>query len=156
PQPESLLEHYVVANARGVADARHATERKLETDRFPVRPITREVVKPCDQIPPNGRHFIDPDPLDSGGKLVVLAGRNLIDRLIEHFTSCLDVRVGHRQAASGLQFSEKTRLDVVEDAAPRQRIHALKGFRLRERLEAVKRRERELIWARAELLQRRD
>jgi len=65
-----------------------------------------------------------------------------------------ELRVGDRQCVGGLQLPEKARLNVVEDAAARQRIHALQGLRLRERLEAVKRRERELIRTRAELLQR--
>src|SRR5262245_37185544 len=154
-QPETALEYHIVSNARLIAHAGDTSERKLEAQRIPLLAIAREVVEPCDEIATDGGHFIDPDSLDGRGKLVVFATCNLVDRVVEHLTSGLNVRIRHRQPSSPLQRPEQARLDVVEDAAACERIHALKGLGLRQRLQTVKRRERELVWTGTELLQRR-
>ena len=63
---------------------------------------------------------------------------------------------GHRQPpAVAFSIARRTRLDLVEEAAARQRIEPLQRLRLLQRREPVDRRQQELVRAGREALQRR-
>jgi hypothetical protein len=133
-QLEARLEDHVFTKARGVALARHGSERELEVLRLPFRAVTSQVVKPGLKVAANRGNLALPHSLDGWRQLVVLTRDDAVGRGVEYRPCLVDVRQGHRQQASLGQRAKEPRLDVVKDAAARQRIHPLKGLRLIERL----------------------
>jgi hypothetical protein len=71
-----------------------------------------------------------------------------LDNLIQGLQYLRQVGRCDRQAAALLQRAEELRLHFVEERSARQRIQLLQMLRLLTRLEAVDRRQQELIGAR--------
>ena len=92
-------------------------------------------MQPRDEITANGGDLVHPYAFHRRRELIMLPRGDLVDDRIEHDAGPFEIRLRHRKFASAPQFAEEAELDRVEDAPARERIHALKRFRRRERLE---------------------
>ena len=154
-QDEPRFEHDWIRQAPRVAPLVVQAETELEILGNPLA-MSGEPVRPDAEIAPDIVDFVAPHALDRRREIVLVLRGHTIDHAVQRPYRTGQVRCGDRERTACLQLAEELGLRAMEQAAARQRIHPHERLRLFPRLEAMNRREQELIGARREPLERRE
>src|SRR5262249_40879028 len=123
PQPPAALEHRFLAGAsRVTAGAAGQTKGQLERERLPRRLCFHRLLQPRAETDAEGLDFVAPHALDGGRELFVVLRRYLVERGVEHVRRRPERARRDGQSAALLESAKTLGLDLVEQAAARQRI----------------------------------